>query len=174
MRSRVETSEPIRKDRDREALSIWTASGFFERFSLARNRSDRTIDPYGVLRTRPHCCLARAEQASRSALSGCLLGTRSHAPSSVADPLAHCGASSSHYRSHRWTASPVAAQPRRHARVPTASRYSFSKRACSAVPRFHSSQKRSSASSNSASRPVLDAFARATMVGPYRALKCSP
>lgn len=90
------------------------------------------------------------------------------------DPLAHCGKSSSHYRSHRWTASPVAAQPSRHARVPTASRYSFSKRACSAVPRFHSSQKRSSASSNSASRPVLDAFARATMVGPYRALKCSP
>ncbi len=36
-------------------------------------------------------------------------------------------------------------------RSPTASRYSFSKRARSGVPRFHSSQNRFSASSNSAS-----------------------
>jgi uncharacterized protein YbcI len=62
----------------------------------------------------------------------------------------------------------------RHARVPTARRYSFSNRAPSGVPRSHSSQKWSSASSNSASRPVLPAFARTAMVGPYLALKCSP
>ena len=44
-------------------------------------------------------------------------------------------------------------------RVPTATRYSFSKRARSGVPRFHSSQNRSSASTNSASRSVRRAFA---------------
>jgi hypothetical protein len=61
-----------------------------------------------------------------------------------------------------------------YARVPTASRYSCSKRAASGVPRFHSSQKASTASLNSASRPLLRAFVWATMVGPYRSLKCSP
>jgi hypothetical protein len=61
---------------------------------------------------------------------------------------------------------PVGPQPCRHARVPTASRYSFSKRALSSVPRFHSSQKSSSAALNSASRPLLRALPWATIVGP--------
>ncbi len=98
----------------------------------------------------------------------------SHPPSSVANPLAYCGKSSSHCRSHRWTASPLAAQPHAHARVPATTRYSCSKRACSGVPRFHSSQKEFSASTNSASWPFLCAFAWAVIVGPYFALKCSP
>ena len=53
-----------------------------------------------------------------------------------------------------------------YARIPTAIRYSFSKSASSSVPRFHSSQKSSSAPSNSSSRPCLTAFARAAIVGP--------
>ena len=77
------------------------------------------------------------------------------------------------------TAAPVregAAQccRRSHARVPTATRYSCSKRASSGVPRFHSSQKSFITWSNSASRPSVAAFLRATIVGPYRSLKCSP
>ena len=55
---------------------------------------------------------------------------------------------------------------RRQARVPTASRYSSSKRARPGVPRSHSSQKRSSAPSSSSSRPLRRAFAWAAMVGP--------
>ncbi len=51
-------------------------------------------------------------------------------------------------------------------RVPTATRYSFSNRACSGVPRFHSSQNSSSARSNSPSRPSFSAFALAAIVGP--------
>src|SRR6478735_8542116 len=51
------------------------------------------------------------------------------------------------------------------ARVPTAIRYSISKRARVSVPWFHSSQNRSSASSNSASRPLRRALPWATMVG---------
>jgi hypothetical protein len=50
--------------------------------------------------------------------------------------------------------------------VPTATRYSFSKRASSAVPRFHSSQNARSASSNSPARPSRSAFARVAIVGP--------
>jgi hypothetical protein len=49
---------------------------------------------------------------------------------------------------------PDAAVQRSYARAPTASRYSCSKRASSGVPRFHSSQKASTASSNSTSRPL--------------------
>lgn len=64
--------------------------------------------------------------------------------------------------------------PRCQARVPTTTRYSCSKRASSSVPRFHSSQKRSSASSRSPSRPSRLALLRAAIVGPYLALKCSP
>ncbi len=52
------------------------------------------------------------------------------------------------------------------ARVPTASRYSFSKRARSGVPRFHSSANASSVASNSAAWPCRSALARATRVGP--------
>ena len=51
-------------------------------------------------------------------------------------------------------------------RVTPASRYSFSNRARSGVPRFHSSQNASRAASNSASRPVRAALARAAIVGP--------
>ena len=59
-------------------------------------------------------------------------------------------------------------------RVPTTTRYSCSKRARSGVPRFHSSQKALRAASSSPSRPSFSAFARATIVGPYLDLKCSP
>ena len=52
------------------------------------------------------------------------------------------------------------------ARVPTASKYSSSKRASPSVPRSYSSRKSSSAASNSLSRPSLAALARATIVGP--------
>jgi hypothetical protein len=64
--------------------------------------------------------------------------TRDEKPHSFkrGDPLAHCGKSNSHYRSHRWTASPSLRKRIVTRGVPTASRYSFSKRACSAVPRF--------------------------------------
>ena len=48
---------------------------------------------------------------------------------------------------------PTAVLP--HTRTPTASRYSSSKRACSAPPRSHSSQSSSSTASSSASRPAL-------------------
>ena len=62
----------------------------------------------------------------------------------------------------------------RYLRVPATIRYSCSKRACSGVPRFHSSQNPLTASTNSASWPFLRAFAWAVIVGPYFALKCSP
>ena len=62
-----------------------------------------------------------------------------------------------------WRARRAAGPQRRR---PTASRYSCSKRAGSPLPRFHSSQKRSSAATSSASRPVRRAFASTAIVGP--------
>ena len=50
--------------------------------------------------------------------------------------------------------------------LPTATRYSFSKRASSALPRFHSAQNSLRVRSNSSARPSFSAFARAAIVGP--------
>jgi hypothetical protein len=55
---------------------------------------------------------------------------------------------------------------RSYRRVPTARRYSFSKRAGDEVPWLHLSQNASSAASNSVSRPFRAAFACAARVGP--------
>ncbi len=62
--------------------------------------------------------------------------------------------------------------PSRQVLVATVTRYSCSNLARSGVPRFHSSENRSSVSASSASRPLLRAFFWAAMVGPYRSLKC--
>jgi hypothetical protein len=69
--------------------------------------------------------------------------------------------------------SPMSVQPTylagrrapRQRRTPTAIRYSFSKRACSPLPLFHSSQNASRVWSNSASRSLRRAFERAVIVG---------
>jgi len=59
---------------------------------------------------------------------------------------------------------PVGADRQR--RVPTESRYSFSKWAGPSVARFHLSQNASSAASNSSARPSRSALARTAIVGP--------
>ena len=58
------------------------------------------------------------------------------------------------------------ASPIRQERVPTAIRYSISKRARSSVPRFQSSQNPSSAASKSSARSLRTALPRAAIVGP--------
>ncbi len=73
----------------------------------------------------------------------------------VADPGRRVGASARYPR----------AEGEGHLRVPTASRYSISKRAFGFAA-FHSSAKESRTWSNSASRPSRPAFARAAMAGP--------
>ena len=109
--------------------------------------------------------LEEAETAERAGLDVFGVGEHHRADFAVSAPAVALSAIAARTERLRLTSA---------VSVPTATRYSFSKRARSGVPRFHSSQKSSSAFSNSASRSSLRAFAWATIVGPYFVLKCSP